>query len=126
MLVLKRKIGESIIVGERIEVMVTSIQQGAARIGIDAPGLSIRRKEVPREAPETPLARYIGDAQQAVVSEQRVKDAASDLLEACRVALFGFDESVKLRGNLVNGYEHTAINRLKKAIAKAEGTVPNA
>ena len=47
MLVLTRKIGESIIIGDGIEVMVTDIRGDKVRIGIEAPqGLPIRREEL--------------------------------------------------------------------------------
>lgn len=47
MLILNRKIGESIILGENIEVKILDIQDGKIKIGIDAPrDISILRKEV--------------------------------------------------------------------------------
>lgn len=47
MLVLDRKIGESIIVGECIKVMLVETGRGRARIGIEAPGdVKILREEL--------------------------------------------------------------------------------
>jgi len=47
MLVLSRKIGESIIVGDNIEISILDIQGDNIRIGIDAPkNIKIFRKEV--------------------------------------------------------------------------------
>ncbi len=37
MLVLSRKIGETFIIGEDVEVMVTQIGKGRVRLGISAP-----------------------------------------------------------------------------------------
>lgn len=47
MLVLNRKLGESIILGENIEIRILDIQDGKIKIGIEAPKeVSILRKEV--------------------------------------------------------------------------------
>lgn len=47
MLVLNRKPGESIILGDNIEVKILDVQDGKIKIGIDAPkDISILRKEV--------------------------------------------------------------------------------
>jgi len=47
MLILTRKQGESIFVGDDIEVIVTEIRRSSVRIGIRAPkGLPVYRKEV--------------------------------------------------------------------------------
>lgn len=50
MLVLSRKIGETIIIGDNIEISVVDIQGDHIRIGIDAPkSIKIFRKEVYEE-----------------------------------------------------------------------------
>jgi len=50
MLVLSRKIGESIIVGDEIEISIVDIQGDNIRIGINAPkNIKIFRKEVYKE-----------------------------------------------------------------------------
>lgn len=47
MLILNRKIGESIILGDNIEVTILDIQDGKIKIGIEAPkDVTILRKEV--------------------------------------------------------------------------------
>ena len=47
MLVLNRKPGESIIVGDNIEIKILEIQDGKIKIGIEAPrDVSILRKEI--------------------------------------------------------------------------------
>lgn len=47
MLVLSRKTGERILVGDHIAITVVRISQGTVRIGIDAPrNLSVVREEV--------------------------------------------------------------------------------
>ena len=54
MLVLQRKVGESICIGEDIEVVVLQISGGRTRLGFRCPGeVPIRRRELP---PERPLA----------------------------------------------------------------------
>lgn len=50
MLILNRKVGESIIIAEDIEVIVTSINGDSIKLGIKAPGdIGIYRKEVYEE-----------------------------------------------------------------------------
>ncbi len=47
MLILNRKVGESIVLGDNIEVKILDIQDGKIKIGIEAPkDISILRKEV--------------------------------------------------------------------------------
>lgn len=47
MLILNRKVGESIILGDNIEVKILDIQDGKIKLGIEAPrDISILRKEV--------------------------------------------------------------------------------
>lgn len=47
MLILTRKIGESIIIGDDIEVVLAEISSSSARIGINAPReMAIYRKEI--------------------------------------------------------------------------------
>lgn len=48
MLVLTRKTGESIDIGDDITITVVDIAGGTVRIGIDAPGISITRTELRR------------------------------------------------------------------------------
>ncbi|KEI03858.1 carbon storage regulator CsrA [Clostridium botulinum] len=47
MLVVKRKKGESILIGDDIEINIVSIDNGAVKISIDAPkNITILRKEL--------------------------------------------------------------------------------
>lgn len=47
MLILNRKAGESIIIGEDIEITILEIEDGRIKIGIDAPrDINILRKEI--------------------------------------------------------------------------------
>lgn len=46
-LCLTRKIGERIVIGEEIELVVVSVKNGAVRIGVKAPAdMKIRREEL--------------------------------------------------------------------------------
>jgi carbon storage regulator len=57
MLVLSRKIGERIIVGESIVVTVLEVEHCRVRLGIDAPlRVNIRREELPPQSPCRALA----------------------------------------------------------------------
>lgn len=47
MLIITRKIGESLIIGDDIEITISKIQDGNVKIGIQAPrNISILRKEI--------------------------------------------------------------------------------
>jgi len=51
MLVLSRKVGEKILIGDEIVVTVVRVAQGVVRIGVDAPGdLPIVREEIQIES----------------------------------------------------------------------------
>jgi carbon storage regulator len=51
MLVLSRKVGEKILIGNEISVTVVRVGQGAVRIGVEAPDdLAIVREEIKRSA----------------------------------------------------------------------------
>jgi len=53
MLVLARKLGESIVIGDNIVVKVVSIENGVVKLGIDAPkDVSIMRNELIEEVTE--------------------------------------------------------------------------
>jgi carbon storage regulator len=57
MLVLSRKIGERILIGEEISITVVRVAQGGVRLGIVAPsGLAVMREELC-----LPDARSLGD-----------------------------------------------------------------
>ena len=62
MLVLSRKVGERILIGEKIAVTVVKIGHGGVRIGIDAPTeLAVVREE---------LATELERAERALASEE--------------------------------------------------------
>lgn len=47
MLILARKPGESIVIGEDIEITILEVEEGRVKIGIDAPrDINILRKEI--------------------------------------------------------------------------------
>ncbi len=51
MLVLSRKVGERVVIGENVIVQVLAVRRGQIRLGITAPTtVSIRREELPRLA----------------------------------------------------------------------------
>jgi len=53
MLVVKRKEGESLLIGEDIEINIVSIENGSVKIGINAPkNITILRKELYKEIEE--------------------------------------------------------------------------
>lgn len=53
MLVLSRKTGEAIMIGDDICVIVTQIKGGSVRLAVKAPaGVPIRRQELPRPQDE--------------------------------------------------------------------------
>jgi carbon storage regulator len=63
MLVLSRKLGEKIVIGDNIVVTVVKIDRNQIRIGIEAPpDVPVYREEIlperaPSESNETPMAR---------------------------------------------------------------------
>lgn len=53
MLVITRKKGESILIGDNIEITVTKIEDGSVKLSIDAPReITILRKELYKEVEE--------------------------------------------------------------------------
>mgnify|MGYP000872483183 CR=1 FL=1 len=53
MLVLSRKVGQKILIGDRIAVTVVRVAQGTVRIGVEAPDeYSIVREEIRDESPQ--------------------------------------------------------------------------
>ncbi len=63
MLVLSRKLGESIQIGADIRVTIAKIDGHSVRIGIEAPlSVSIKRQEIIFEAPSEEAAKRILEA----------------------------------------------------------------
>jgi carbon storage regulator len=57
MLSLTRKIGEQIIIGHDVTIIVLEVMAGRVRLGIEAPpGSSVRRSEVIATTPDVALA----------------------------------------------------------------------
>jgi len=63
MLVLSRKVGQRILIGDQIAVTVVRVAQGAVRIGIEAPDhLSIIREEIKQGGQAEPEeGKLVGD-----------------------------------------------------------------
>ena len=60
MLVLSRKVGEKILIGDNISVTVVRVSQGTVRLGVEAPDdLSIVREEIKDQQPARPRARNV-------------------------------------------------------------------
>lgn len=64
MLVLSRKVGEKILIGDNVTITVVRVAQGTVRIGVEAPdGVAIVREEIkdqqqtPRPPGKLPLPR---------------------------------------------------------------------
>ena len=61
MLVLSRKVGERILIGDQITVTVVRITGGGVRLGIEAPGdMAVIREEL--NVPDSPEVRQASDA----------------------------------------------------------------
>ncbi len=62
MLVLSRKVGERILIGDKIAITVVKIGHGGVRIGIEAPTeLAVVREELANELERTERALASGD-----------------------------------------------------------------
>ncbi len=60
MLVLSRKVGQRILIGDEIAVTVVRVAQGAVRIGVEAPDhLVIVREEIKQTPAEQPEERKL-------------------------------------------------------------------
>ena len=67
MLVLSRKVGERILIGDKITVTVVKIGHGGVRIGIEAPTeMAVVREELAVELERTERALATGQAEPAV------------------------------------------------------------
>ena len=60
MLVLSRKLDESIVIGDDIRVKIISVEKGMVKIGIDAPSdVSIMRSELLEDVKESNIAASV-------------------------------------------------------------------
>jgi carbon storage regulator len=63
-LVLSRKVGERILIGDKITITVVKIGHGGVRIGVEAPTeLAVVREELARELERTERALATGQAE---------------------------------------------------------------
>jgi carbon storage regulator len=63
MLVLSRKVGEKILIGNNISVTVVRVAQGVVRIGIEAPqNLAVVREELIDRAPAAAVQKSLSPA----------------------------------------------------------------
>jgi carbon storage regulator len=66
-LVLSRKIGERILIGDKITITVVKIGHGGVRIGVEAPGeLAVVREELANELKRAERALASGQAESMV------------------------------------------------------------
>jgi carbon storage regulator len=66
-LVLSRKVGERILIGDRISVTVVKVGHGGVRIGIEAPTeMAVVREELAKELERAERALATGDADAVV------------------------------------------------------------
>ena len=67
MLVLSRKVGERILIGDKVVVTVVKIGHGGVRIGVEAPPeLAVVREELAKELERTERALATGQAESVV------------------------------------------------------------
>ncbi|MGI6050147.1 MAG: carbon storage regulator CsrA [Acetivibrionales bacterium] len=81
MLVLTRKKGQSIMIGNDIEISIIDIQGDQVRIGIDAPKkVTIHRKEVYEEIIKENLSAVVGKNTNISVLNEKFKKKENDTL----------------------------------------------
>ena len=82
MLVLARKLHQSILIGDTIRITVLEVRDGQVRLGIDAPrGVSILREEIVQAA--------AASNREACLAQMSLGDAAGSMVEFMRVCLSG-------------------------------------
>ena len=79
MLVLSRKVGEEIVIGDNIRVRVVSVQGNQIRLGFDAPReVSIQRAELLERAEREAATRAASNAAEKSVAPDTVVQAATE------------------------------------------------
>jgi len=74
MLVISRKVGESIVIGDSIVVTVVQTQRGRVRLGVEAPpGVLILRKEL-QDRPRAGRTHFPFDARPRVAQVQPMEN----------------------------------------------------
>ena len=69
MLVLSRKLGQSLKVGNGVRITIVKIDNNSVRIGIDAPqDVSIQREEIACEVPEPTVRKRRGHKHSGVIA----------------------------------------------------------
>lgn len=58
MLVLSRRVGEEIVIGDNVRIVVVKIERGRVKLGVEAPGsVPVDREEIRQRRREAMLAR---------------------------------------------------------------------
>lgn len=82
MLVLARKLHQSILIGDTIRITVLEVRDGQVRLGIDAPrGVSIHREEI--------VHATAASNREACLAQMGLVDAAGSMAEFVRSCLSG-------------------------------------
>ncbi len=93
MLILSRKMGESIYVGDSVTVTVLGVTRGQVKIGIDAPKeLTVHREEIYRRIQEE---KFTGCAKNGKANERRKKTTGRGPVSRAKAIDSDEDESAR-------------------------------